>query len=110
VKIGEVFLGFQQRINTAPERVRFVNEFLGLLAVVPEIVGGHQRVEFAEALLRAGYVKETSANGLTCRRRSQFRQQSFRTWTKDRRWLMEKESLKIPNARTSGQSSSSRSA
>ncbi len=35
---------------------------LGLFAIIPELLARHQSVELAQALLRAGHVKETSAD------------------------------------------------
>ena len=61
-EIVELFFGFEQRLDLVAEGIGLVNEFLGLLAVVPEIVRRHQGVEFAQPFLRAGHVKETSAD------------------------------------------------
>ena len=60
-EILELFFGLEQRLDFVAEGVGLVNQLLRLFAVVPEIVGGHQRVEFAQAFLRGGHVKETSA-------------------------------------------------
>jgi hypothetical protein len=62
----------KQRLNFVAERIGLVNQRLRLFAVVPEIIGGHQGVEFAQAFLRGGHVKETSAGERVSRTLSQF--------------------------------------
>ena len=69
-KIVEFFFGNKQRLDFLPQGIRFVDQLLGFLAIVPEIVLRHQNIEFRQALLSVGDVKETSANGRVCRRRS----------------------------------------
>ena len=61
-EILELFFGFGERLDFVAEGIGLVNQALRLFAVVPEIVGGHERVEFAQALLRGRHVKETSAD------------------------------------------------
>jgi hypothetical protein len=68
-----MLFGLQQRFGLAAKRVRFLDEFLGLLPVVPKIISRHQRIDFREAFLRARYVKETSANAIVYRSRSSIR-------------------------------------
>ena len=60
-EILQLFFCLEQRLDFIAEGIRLVDQRLRLFAVVPEIVGGHERVEFAQALLRVGDVKETSA-------------------------------------------------
>jgi hypothetical protein len=50
-----------ERLDFVADDAGLVNDRLGLFAVVPEIVRGHQRVDFAEPFLQCGHVKETSA-------------------------------------------------
>src|SRR5206468_8660026 len=71
---------FEQGFGFAAEGAGFLDEFLGLLAVVPEIVSRHQGVNLAQTFLGAGHVKETSADGPVFRRRSLTRLKSCRTW------------------------------
>jgi hypothetical protein len=73
LEIFELLFGFEQRLGLAAERIGLVYDFLRLLAIIPEIVRRHQGVDFAQAFLRSRYVKETSASGLTCPRRSSIR-------------------------------------
>ena len=60
-EIFELLFRLEQRLDLVAEGIGLVNQLLRLFAVVPEIVGGHQRIEFAQAFLRGGHVKETSA-------------------------------------------------
>jgi hypothetical protein len=53
----------EEGIDFLAEGVGFVDQLLGLLAVVPERVLGHLGIELAEASLGGGDVKETSAGG-----------------------------------------------
>ena len=62
--------GADERVDFLAERPGLVDQFLRLLAVVPERFPGHLGVEFAEALLHLGDVKETSASGQVSRRLS----------------------------------------
>ena len=62
MKIFQLFLRGEEWFDFVPKRIGFFDEFLRLFAAVPEIVSRHQGVEFAQALLRARYVKETSAD------------------------------------------------
>src|SRR5262249_3630337 len=72
LKIFEMLFRLEQRLDAIAERVGFLDEFLGLLPVVPEIFRRHQHVKFAEALLRFRNVKETSANARASRTPSKF--------------------------------------
>ena len=63
LEILELLLRLEQRLDLVAEGVGLVDELLGLLAVVPEVLGRHQGVDLAQAFLRAGHVKETSAGG-----------------------------------------------
>ena len=69
VEIFELLLRLEERLGLVAEGVGLVDELLGLLAVVPEVLRRHQGVDFAQAFLRAGHVKETSADGPVYRRR-----------------------------------------
>src|SRR4030095_4903457 len=62
LEIIELFLRFDQRINPAAQAIGFLDDLLSLFAIIPKTVRRHQRVQLAEALLRARYVKETSAD------------------------------------------------
>ena len=41
LKIFELFLRFEKRLGLVPQRIGFLDEFLGLVPVVPEIVSRH---------------------------------------------------------------------
>ena len=58
--VGELRLGLKQRLNAALERSRLVDEFLGVSAIVPEIVLGHLPINFRQAVLCLWNVKDTS--------------------------------------------------
>jgi hypothetical protein len=61
-EIFEVLLRLGERFDFAANRVRFINELLRLLAIVPERLARHQRVQLTLPFLQCGDVKETSAN------------------------------------------------
>ena len=67
VKIFELLFRFEQWLGFAAKRIRFLDDFLSLLPVVPKTISRHQRIDFREAFLRARYVKETSANAIVYR-------------------------------------------
>ena len=71
-EIVELFFGFGERLDFGAERIGLFHEALRLFAVVPEIVGGHQRVDFGEPVLQCGHVKETSAGAKVSPRPWQF--------------------------------------
>ena len=73
LEIFELLFRLEQRLDFAAKGIGLVDELLGLLAVVPETFRRHQVVEFAETFLRARHVKETSADGQACPRRSSTR-------------------------------------
>ena len=58
--VGMLRLGLEQRLDAALERRRLVDEFLGVSAIVPEIVLGHLSLDFRQAVLCLGNVKDTS--------------------------------------------------
>jgi hypothetical protein len=68
MEIFEVLFRFQERLGLIPESISLVDECLSFLAIIPEIGTRHQRIDFGEAFLGAGYVKETSADGLAYQR------------------------------------------
>jgi hypothetical protein len=53
---------FEERVDLFAKRVGFVDDFLGLFAVVPEGFRSHQGVQLGQAFLGAWDVKETSAS------------------------------------------------
>ena len=61
-EIFKLLFRLEQRLDFIAEGIGLVNQRLRLFAVVPEIVGGHQGVDFAQTFLRGGHVKETSAD------------------------------------------------
>jgi hypothetical protein len=61
-EVVELLFGLEQRLDFVAEGIGLVNQPLRLFAVVPEIVGGHERIEFTQAFLCGGHVKETSAD------------------------------------------------
>ena len=63
LEIFELLFRLEERLGLVAEGIGLVDELLGLLAVVPELLRRHQGVDFAQAFLRAGHVKETSADG-----------------------------------------------
>ena len=69
-EVFELPFSCEERLNFFAERTGFVNQLLRLLAIVPESVLGHLGVEFAEAFLQPGDVKETSADGQVSHRLS----------------------------------------
>lgn len=69
VEIFELLFRLEERLGLVAEGVGLVDELLGLLPVVPEILRRHQGIDFTQAFLRAGHIKETSANGQVCRSR-----------------------------------------
>ncbi len=73
LEIFELFLSGQKRLDFIAERAGFFDDLLRLFAIIPKILGCHQSVELAQALLCAGHVKETSASGPACPARSSIR-------------------------------------
>ena len=73
VEILEFLFRLEKRLNFVPQGIGFLDEFLRLFAIAPEIIRRHQGVELAQALLRAEHVKETSADARAYRRRSSIR-------------------------------------
>ena len=53
VEVFELLLRLEERFGLVAEGIGLVNELLGLLAVVPEVLRRHQGVDFAQAFLRA---------------------------------------------------------
>src|SRR5215212_3684914 len=78
-----MLLGGDERIDFLSQRGGFVDEFLGLVAVVPKGLRSHQRFEFGQSALSAGNVKETSATGSFFARRRQFSGESVQTWRRN---------------------------
>ena len=72
-KVFELLFRLKQRFDLVPQGIGLVNDLLGLLAVVPELLSRHQGIDFAQAFLRAGHVKETSADGPAWRWRRSIR-------------------------------------
>jgi hypothetical protein len=62
VKVFQLLLRLEQRINSLAQRIGFFDDLLCLLAIVPKGVPRHQGRELRQTLLRGRYVKETSAN------------------------------------------------
>ena len=62
-EIFKVLFGLEKWFDLVAKGIGLVDELLGLFAAVPETLRRHQGVEFAQAFLRAGQVKETSASG-----------------------------------------------
>ena len=60
--VFELLFRFQQRLNFVPQPVGFVDQLLGLLAVVPKGFPRHQGIQLTQAFLRTRDVKETSAD------------------------------------------------
>ena len=58
--VGVLRLGLEQRIDAALNRRRLGDEFLGIDAIVPEIVLRHLPLDFRQAVLCLGNVKDTS--------------------------------------------------
>ena len=73
LEIFQFLFRLEQRFDLVPKGIGFLNELLGLFAIIPEIVRRHQSVELAQALLRARYIKETSADARVCPSRSSIR-------------------------------------
>ena len=57
-EIVELLFRLEQRLDLVAEGVGLVDELLGLLAIVPELLRRHQGVDFAQAFLRAGTSKK----------------------------------------------------
>ena len=68
-EVLEFFLGLEKRVDAFAEGTLFVEGLAGLLVVVPEVAGGGQRLQFTQAFVDVGDVKETSASARVCRRR-----------------------------------------
>jgi len=66
-KILQLSFGGEERVDFSAEGTGFVDQFLRLVAIVPESLPGHLGVELAEALSQPGDVKETSASGQASR-------------------------------------------
>ena len=62
MKILDLPLRLNQRVDLFAQGIGLVNVLLGLFAIVPEGVRRHQGVELSKSFLRAWDVKETSAN------------------------------------------------
>ena len=62
-KSSKLLFRLEERLGLFTKSRGFVDQFLGLLTAVPEGLSRHERVEFAQAFLRARDVKETSACG-----------------------------------------------
>ena len=62
LEVFEPLLGLEERVDAFAERGGLVDDLLGGFADVPERLGGHQRIQFSQAFLRAGDVKETSGD------------------------------------------------
>src|SRR5947208_10439341 len=77
-----LLFGLQEGIDFLAKHVGFLDQFLGLLAIVPEALARHQGIHFRQAFLRFGDVKETSASGRLSRRRWQAELWQFQTWPK----------------------------
>ena len=60
--VGELRLGLEQRLDAALDRRRLVHQFLGVVAVVPKIILGHFPLDFSQAVLCLGNVKDTSVD------------------------------------------------
>ena len=66
MQVFELLLRLEKRLHTPFDRVRFLDDLLGLLVVVPEPLARHQHFDLAQAALRCGDVKETSATASFC--------------------------------------------
>ena len=51
LKVGELLLGIEQRLDLIADGVGFLDELLRLLAIIPEILARHDGVELALAVL-----------------------------------------------------------
>ena len=58
--VGMLRLGLEQRLDASLNRRRLGDEFLGVDAIVPEIVLRHLPLDFRQAVLCLGNVKDTS--------------------------------------------------
>ncbi len=63
LEIVNLPFGLEHRLGFFAQGIGLVDEALGLFAIVPEILLGHQSIQFRQPFLRARHVKETSANG-----------------------------------------------
>jgi len=68
-KIFELFFGGDDWIDFLSQAASLVDQLLGQLAIIPEVVLRHQIVEFRQPFLQGGDVKETSADGRVSLRR-----------------------------------------
>jgi hypothetical protein len=66
-QVLELLFGGPQGVKLAADAVGLVNQALGRLAIAPKVVPGHFRLDFAEAFLQRGHVKETSATASVSR-------------------------------------------
>ena len=71
-EIVELLLQFLKRFKFVADDAGLVNDCLGPVTIVPEIVRGHQRVDLGKPVLQCGDVKETSAGAKVCPRPWQF--------------------------------------